>query len=322
MDGFSNKIPLIAVVGPTASGKTALGVEIARVINGEVVSCDSMQIYKGMDIASAKPTTEEMQGVKHHMISVVGMNESYSVARYVSDAKKVIADINRRGKSPVLVGGTGLYYSSLVDNLSFADVPDTSELRQRLNEEAEQTSNERMLEKLAQIDPEYAALLHPNNLKRIIRALEVYYSTGITMTEQLRRSRLTPSEYVLTAIGIRFADRKLLYDRINRRVDKMLENGLLAEAEQTLANQSATATQAIGHKELIPYFSGKCSLEEAAENLKRETRRYAKRQMTWFFRDKRINWIDADGMDIKKITEKAIKILENDSKCDIITSSC
>lgn len=318
MDGFSNKIPLIAVVGPTASGKTALGVEIARAVNGEVVSCDSMQIYKGMDIASAKPTAEEMRGVKHHMISVADMSESYSVARYVSEAKKAIADINSRGKTPILVGGTGLYYSSLVDNLSFAEGPDTSELRQRLNEEAKQTSNEQMLERLTQIDPEYAATLHPNNLKRIIRALEVYYSTGVTMTEQLRRSRLTPSEYELTAIGIRFADRELLYDRINRRVDKMLESGLLSEAEKTLADKSATAAQAIGHKELIPYFKGECSLEEAAENLKRETRRYAKRQMTWFSRDKRIHWIDADGMDIKKITEKAIKILENYYKCDII----
>ena len=170
MDGFNNKIPLIAVVGPTASGKTALGVEIARMVGGEVVSCDSMQLYKGMDIASAKPTFEEMCGVKHHMISVADMNEKYSVARYVDEAEKVIDDIYSRGKIPVLVGGTGLYFSSLVDNVEFADEPDNAELREKLNNEAEKLGNEEMLKKLAEIDPECAATLHPNNLKRILRA--------------------------------------------------------------------------------------------------------------------------------------------------------
>ncbi len=320
MDDFNNKIPLIAVVGPTASGKTDLGVEIALRVDGEVVSCDSMQLYKGMDIASAKPTADEMKGVRHHMISVAETDDSYSVARYADEAKKIIADIYSRGKIPVLVGGTGLYYSSVVDNISFSQEDDTAVLRQRLNEEAEREGNEAMLAKLAEVDPECAETLHPNNLKRIIRALEVYYSTGVTMTEQQKRSRLTPSVYDLTAIGIRFEDRSKLYDRINRRVDIMLENGLVDEAKRTLDMNLSTAAQAIGHKELAPYINGECSLEEAAENLKRETRRYAKRQLTWFSRDERINWITADDLEKEKIIKKAIKILEINGKYGIMAN--
>ena len=318
MDAFNNKIPLIAVVGPTASGKTALGVEIARLFNGEVVSCDSMQIYKGMDIASAKPTIDEMNGIPHHMIGIAEMNESYSVARYVAEAKKVIADIHSRNKMPILVGGTGLYFSSLVDNLTFAEEEDTSELRAKLTEETAKIGNEAMLEKLHEIDPEYAETLHPNNLKRIIRALEVYYSSGVTMTEQQRRSRKKPSEYDLTAIGIRFENREHLYERINKRVDIMLENGLLDEAKESLSDELTTSAQAIGHKELIPFLKGECTLDEAVENLKRETRRYAKRQMTWFNRDVRINWITADGADLKKLLENSIKVLEKNGKYGII----
>ena len=318
MDAFNKKIPLIAVVGPTASGKTALGVEIARRLNGEVVSCDSMQIYKGMDIASAKPTTDEMMGIPHHMIGIAEMSESYSVARYVDEAKRVIVDIYSRNKMPILVGGTGLYFSSLVDNLTFSEEKDTSELRAKLTAEAAEIGNEAMLKRLHQIDPEYAETLHPNNLKRVIRALEVYYSSGVTMTEQQRRSRINPSEYDLTAIGIRFENRELLYERINRRVDIMLENGLLDEAKESMSDGLATSAQAIGHKELIPFLKGECTLDEAVESLKRETRRYAKRQMTWFNRDERINWITADSADLKKILENSIKILEINGKYGII----
>ena len=318
MDAFNKKIPLIAVVGPTASGKTALGVEIARRLNGEVVSCDSMQIYKGMDIASAKPTTDEMMGVPHHMIGIAEMDDSYSVARYVDEAKRVIVDIYSRNKMPILVGGTGLYFSSLVDNLTFSEEKDTSELRAKLTAEAAEIGNEAMLKRLHQIDPEYAETLHPNNLKRVIRALEVYYSSGVTMTEQQRRSRINPSEYDLTAIGIRFENRELLYERINRRVDIMLENGLLDEAKESMSDGLATSAQAIGHKELIPFLKGECTLDEAVESLKRETRRYAKRQMTWFNRDERINWITADSADLKKLLENSIKILEINGKYGII----
>ena len=318
MDAFNKKIPLIAVVGPTASGKTALGIEIARRLNGEVVSCDSMQIYKGMDIASAKPTTDEMMGIPHHMIGIAEMSESYSVARYVDEAEGVIADIYSRNKMPILVGGTGLYFSSLVDNITFSEEKDTSELRAKLTAEAAEIGNEAMLKRLHQIDPEYAQTLHPNNLKRVIRALEVYYSSGVTMTEQQRRSRINPSEYDLTAIGIRFENRELLYERINRRVDIMLENGLLDEAKESMSDGLATSAQAIGHKELIPFLKGECTLDQAVESLKRETRRYAKRQMTWFNRDERINWITADEADIKKLLENSIKILEINGKYGII----
>lgn len=318
MDAFNKKIPLIAVVGPTASGKTALGIEIARRLNGEVISCDSMQIYKGMDIASAKPTTDEMKGIPHHMIGIAEMSESYSVARYVDEAKRVISDIHSRNKMPILVGGTGLYFSSLVDNLTFAEEKGTSELRAKLTAEAAEIGNEAMLKKLHEIDPEYAETLHPNNLKRIIRALEVYYLSGVTMTEQQRRSRANPSEYDLTAIGIRFENRELLYERINKRVDIMLENGLLDEAKESMSDGLATSAQAIGHKELIPFLKGECTLDEAVESLKRETRRYAKRQMTWFNRDERINWITADEADLKKLLENSIKVLEINGKCGII----
>ena len=318
MDAFNKKIPLIAVVGPTASGKTALGIELARRLNGEVVSCDSMQIYKGMDIASAKPTTDEMMGVPHHMIGIAEMDDSYSVARYVDEAKRAIVDIYSRNKMPILVGGTGLYFSSLVDNLTFSEEKDTSELRAKLTIEAAEIGNEAMLKRLHQIDPEYAETLHPNNLKRVIRALEVYYSSGVTMTEQQRRSRINPSEYDLTAIGIRFENRELLYARINRRVDIMLENGLLDEAKESMSDGLATSALAIGHKELIPFLKGECTLDEAVESLKRETRRYAKRQMTWFNRDERINWITADSADLKKILENSIKILEINGKYGII----
>ena len=318
MDAFNKKIPLIAVVGPTASGKTALGIEIARRLNGEVVSCDSMQIYKGMDIASAKPTTDEMMGIPHHMIGIAEMSESYSVARYVDEAEGVIADIYSRNKMPILVGGTGLYFSLLVDNITFSEEEDTSELRAKLTAEAAEIGNEAMLKRLHQIDPEYAQTLHPNNLKRVIRALEVYYSSGVTMTEQQRRSRINPSEYDLTAIGIRFENRELLYERINRRVDIMLENGLLDEAKESMSDGLATSAQAIGHKELIPFLKGECTLDQAVESLKRETRRYAKRQMTWFNRDERINWITADEADIKKLLENSIKILEINGKYGII----
>lgn len=318
MDAFNKKIPLIAVVGPTASGKTALGIEIARRLNGEVVSCDSMQIYKGMDIASAKPTTDEMKGIPHHMIGIAEMSESYSVARYVDEAKRAIAEIHSRNKMPILVGGTGLYFSSLVDNLTFAEEKGTSELRAKLTAEAAEIGNEAMLKKLHEIDPEYAETLHPNNLKRIIRALEVYYSSGVTMTEQQRRSRANPSEYDLTAIGIRFENRELLYERINKRVDIMLENGLLDEAKESMSDGLATSAQAIGHKELIPFLKGECTLDEAVESLKRETRRYAKRQMTWFNRDERISWITADEADLKKLLENSIKVLEINGKCGII----
>lgn len=290
-----SKIPLIAIVGPTASGKTSLTVELCKAIGGEAVSCDSMQIYKGMDIATAKPTHEEMQGIPHHLIGFAEPDEVFSVAKYCEYAKNIISDIHSRGKKAVLVGGTGLYYSSLVDNVEFLPEDTDFEYREMLKSRAEKEGAQVLLDELAAVDPEAASRLHPNNLGRIIRALEIYRTTGKTITEQneLSRSNETPFETVSFCLDAR--DRQFLYDRINRRVDIMLESGLEAEARAFFENPlGRTARQAIGYKELYPYFAGEKSFEECIENLKMQTRRYAKRQLTWFRRDERMNFIFID----------------------------
>lgn len=289
------KIPLIAVVGPTASGKTSLAVSLCKKLNAEAVSCDSMQIYKGMDIATAKPTNEETEGIPHHLMGFLNPDESYSVAKYCEDAKKIIEDISSRGKMPILVGGTGLYYSSLVDNIQFFPEETDFEYRDMLKLRAEKEGADVLLEELKAVDPEAANSLVSNNLGRIIRALEIVHTTGKTKTEQNKLSRLDPSPYELTAICLDARDRQFLYDRINRRVDMMLEAGLLNEAKEYFAaNIGRTAAQAIGYKELHPYFLGEKSLEECIETLKMQTRRYAKRQLTWFRKDERINFLYID----------------------------
>ena len=296
MAEYSNE--LIAVVGPTASGKTALGGEICKEVGGEVVSCDSMQIYKGMDISTAKPTEEEMCGVPHHLIGFADSDKKFSVAEYCDLARTAIADIRSRGRLPVLVGGTGLYYSSLVDNISFIEEDTDFEYREALKKRAEAEGAKALLDELAAIDPEAAAGFHENNLGRIIRALEIYHATGRTKTEQDRLSRLEPSPYKLIAIGLDARNREFLYERINRRVDMMLENGLVREAERFFeSNPSGTAAQAIGCKELKPFIDGKAGLEECVETLKMQTRRYAKRQLTWFRRDERIHFLYIDDYD-------------------------
>ncbi len=293
MAEYSNE--LIAVVGPTASGKTALGVEICKEFGGEVVSCDSMQIYKGMDISTAKPTEEEMRGVPHHLIGFADSDKKFSVAEYCDLARAAIADIQSRGRLPVLVGGTGLYYSSLVDNISFIEEDTDFEYREALKKRSEAEGAKVLLDELAAIDPEAAAGFHENNLGRIIRALEIYHATGRTKTEQERLSRLEPSPYKLIAIGLDARSREFLYERINRRVDMMLENGLVEEAEKFFESKpSGTAVQAIGCKELKPFIDGKAGLEECVETLKMQTRRYAKRQLTWFRRDERIHFLYID----------------------------
>lgn len=290
-----NRIPVVAVVGPTASGKTRLGAELAVKYNGEVISADSMQIYKYMDIATAKPTEDEMMGVAHHMMSFLPPSENYSVAQYVADAKRCIFDIFSRGKLPIVVGGTGLYIKSLLEDISFAEEDADYDLRDRLRERAEMYGAEVLINELAEFDPESAQRMHPNNLKRIIRAIEVYRTTGITMTEHNRLSKTEQSPYQTVKIGLKSNDRRFLYDRIDRRVDLMLEQGLIEEAKRVLDCQcSMTAQKAIGYKELIPYFNGEQTLEQCIETLKRNSRRYAKRQLTWFMRDEEIYWIDID----------------------------
>lgn len=307
-----NAIPVLAVVGPTASGKTALAVEIALAKNGEVVSADSMQIYRGMRIGTAKPAAQEMRGVPHYLMDFLDVSEPFSVAQYVTLAKECIAGIHARGRLPIVAGGTGLYVRSLLSNVQFSEEERDEELRNELAQKAEAEGGEALLRELASFDPESAARMHPNNVGRIIRAIEIYRTTGITMTEQLKRSKLQPSPYNVCMIGLDFANRQTLYDRINRRVDAMMEQGLLEEARQVLSSENArTAIQAIGYKELAPYFSGEIGLEEAVENLKRETRRYAKRQLTWFRREENIHWIYIDQCSSwQEVLQKANSIME------------
>lgn len=289
------KIKLLVICGPTASGKTSLSIDIAKRFNGEIIGADSMQIYKGMNIGTAKPTNAEMSGIPHHLIDFLKPDETFSVAAYVSLAKKCITEITTKRRLPIICGGTGLYISSLIDNIGFEEVESDPIFRENLKELAEKKGAVYLHKQLIDCDPELAEKLHPNNLGRVIRALEVYEITGITMTEIQKKSRERPSEYDLCMLGIGYKDREKLYERINLRVDSMLECGLIDEAEALFkAGFGGTAAQAIGYKELQRYFAGEESLEEAAENIKRETRRYAKRQMTWLRRDERVKWLYFD----------------------------
>ena len=309
---MERKIPVVAVVGPTASGKSGLAVEIALRKDGEVISADSMQIYRGMQIGTAKPTKEEMRGVPHHLIDFAELTRPFSVADYVELASGVIREVGARGKLPVLAGGTGLYVRSLLHNVQFTQQEKDPDLRRQLEEKARKQGTEALMEELRQIDPRSAQRIHPNNLGRVIRAIEIYRTTGVTMTEQMERSKQIPSPYHAAVIGLDFRDRALLYDRINRRVDVMMEQGLLEEAEKVLREPGAkTAMQAIGYKELVPYFQGMCSLEQAVDNLKKETRHYAKRQLTWFRRDAEVCWIYLDEYNrLETVVDKAVRIIE------------
>lgn len=306
------KKPLaVALVGPTASGKSSLAVKIAKHLTGEVVSADSMQIYKHMDIATAKVTAEEMQGVPHHLIDFVEPWESFSVAEYKALALSCIGDIVRRGKLPVLAGGTGFYVDTVINNTSFLDYEKT-DIRKKLLLRAESEGIEALWNELSKVDKESAEKIHKNDLKRIVRALELYSATGKTMTEQRRLSHLEESGYSFCLIGLTAENRQFLYDRIDRRVDLMLKNGLLEEAKSFFElEHSQTAKQAIGYKELKPYFDGVLTLEEAAENLKRETRRYAKRQLSWFRRNENINWLYIDKESEETLFIKSLEIIEN-----------
>lgn len=290
------KIDVIVIVGPTACGKTSLSISLAKILNAEIISADSMQIYKGMNIGTAKPTKEEMQGVPHHLIDFVDIDKEFSVAEYVKLAKSCIFDIDKRGKIPIVVGGTGLYINSLINDVHFIKQPSDPELRESLKERVEKEGIEALIAELKSFDKESAERLHPNNVGRIIRAIEIYRTTGITMSQQIENSKKVQSPYNPIMIGINYKDRDVLYDRINKRVDSMIDNGLVEEARRILSsNCSKTAMNAICYKELIPYINGQCSLCEAVENLKMQTRRYAKRQITWFKKNNRINWFFADN---------------------------
>lgn len=303
------KTKIICVVGATASGKTDLAVKLAKAVDGEIVSADSMQVYKNMPIATAVATKEEQDGVPHHLVEFLNTDEIFSVADYVELAKSKIAEISSRGRVPIVAGGTGLFVDSLVKNISFSEVGSNAEIRTELAEK----SNEELYEKLLKLDPNAAEDIHPNNRKRVIRALELCMS-GTSKTEQNENSLLCDSPYDALYIGIGYKDRQKLYDRINKRVDLMLEAGLENEARQMLGKQGLTARQAIGHKELQPYIDGKITLAEAAENLKRETRRYAKRQLTWFRRNENINWLYADEMSKDELVKKAVELVRKHLK--------
>ena len=295
---YENKQPLLVVAGPTASGKTALGIALAKAFDGEVISADSMQIYKGLDVATAKPTAEEMGGVPHHLISVVDMDAEFSVADYAALAKAKISEVAARGKLPILVGGTGLYINSLVDDVNFDNAETDGSMRRKLTEEAEILGNEALYERLKQVDPETAETVPMQNIVRIIRALEVYELTGIKFSEYKKMNKGTECPYKLCMIGLNYTDRQKLYDRINLRVTLMAENGMIDECREVYENKKlGTACQAIGYKELIPYFKGEADLQDCLDKIRQSSRRYAKRQLTWFRRDDRINWVYMDEID-------------------------
>lgn len=295
-----DKTKIICVVGATASGKTALGVELAKEFNGEIISADSMQVYKGMSVATAAADENERQGIEHHLLEFLQPEESFSVADFVRLANEKIAQITARGHLPVIVGGTGLFIDSLAQNITFADVPVNEKLRNELNEK----TTDELYELLLKADESAAKNIHKNNRKRVIRALELCYG-GTTKTMQNNCSRLEESPYDPLYIGINYADRAVLYDRINRRVDLMVEKGLIDEARQFENNCGVTSRQAIGHKELQPYFNGDITLDEALNNIKQSTRRYAKRQLTWFRRNEKINWLYADEMSGSELISRA-----------------
>ena len=286
------KEKVIVIAGPTAVGKSGLGVKLAKLFNGEIISADSIQIYKNADIGSAKITPSEQCGINHHLLSFLDVNDSFSAGEFSRLAANVITDITSRGKVPIIVGGTGLYVDSLLDNVRFSEVKNDEEYRRELMETARTQGAEVIYRQLAEADPEAAETIHMNNLVRVVRALEVIHVTGRKFSEIKAESRLEESPYDSLILGLNYTDRKVLYDRIDRRVDKMVEAGLIEEARGLWQESGMkTAANAIGYKELIPYFEGTLTLTDCISKIKQETRHYAKRQLTWFRRNERIQWI-------------------------------
>lgn len=288
---------ILVIVGPTASGKTRMAVELAQRHNGEVISADSMQIYRTMDIGTAKPTKEEMGGIPHHMIDVADPEEDFSVARYVEMAARCVDDVLERGKLPIVAGGTGLYIDSLLSGRTFAPFSPDSALRGELERELAEKGGQAMLEALAQVDPEAAQRLHPNDHKRIVRALEVYRSTGKTITQHNRETQAIPPRYNALTIGLAFQDRQAMWRRIDQRVDEMVAAGLEDEVRRLLTSgisPKCTAMQAIGYKEFTQALSGEMTWQEATDVVKLCSRQYAKRQLTWFGRNPNTRWVRWD----------------------------
>ncbi len=290
---MNEKHKVIVICGPTASGKTALSIELAKKINGEIVSADSMQIYKDMDIGTAKPTKQEMGEIKHYLLDFVSPEDRYSVAQYKQDAKKAIKEIINKGKTPIIVGGTGLYVDSLIYEIEYNDIKLDEEYRKKLEKIAEEQGLEELYKKAVEIDPEAMKKISQNDKKRIMRVLEIYHSTGKTKTEQEKESRKNPVEYDYRVFAINW-DREILYQRINKRVDIMVDQGLIEEVKEILNkyDKFPTAMQGLGYKEVVDYLNGIYTKEEMIEKIKLETRRYAKRQLTWFRKNKQTIWLD------------------------------
>ena len=303
---------IICIAGPTASGKTALAVELAKELNGEVVSCDSMYVYKRMNIGTAKPTLEEQQGIVHHMIDVAQPDEDFSVSRYCEMASPIVDDIVARGKTAIIAGGTGLYMDALVKGNDFAPFPATG-VREKLEQKAAEVGFDAMLEELRAVDPESAARL--KDVRRVIRALEVFYETGETITAHNQRTQAIPPRYTPLWLGLDFAERSELYRRIDLRVSIMLEMGLMKEIEELLNSgipAKCTAMQAIGYKEFVAALNGQCSIEEAADEVRKSSRHYAKRQLTWFRRNKNIHWLVREtGQGSEEILIQARQIIRD-----------
>ncbi len=287
---------VIVICGPTASGKTSLSIELAKKIEGEIISADSMQIYKEMDIGTAKPSKEEKQGIKHYLLDFVSPEERYSVADYKRDAKKAIEEILEKGKIPIIVGGTGLYVDSLIYEIEYPNIEFDEEYRKLLEKRVEQEGLEALYQEAAQIDPLAIEKISQNDEKRILRILEIYHATGKNKTEQEKLSRVNPVPYDYQVYALKW-DRELLYERINKRVDIMLEQGLIKEVEEIWKKYDhfPTAMQGLGYKEVVEFLEGKTTKEEMIEKLKMETRRYAKRQMTWFRKNKQTIWLAGDA---------------------------
>lgn len=292
-----NKPKVIVICGSTASGKTALSIQLAQKINGEIISSDSMQIYKNMNIGTAKPDKQEMQGIKHYLLDFVEPNQRYSVADYKKDAENAIEDILQKGKVPIIVGGTGLYVDSLIYGIEYPNIEFDENYRKKLEKRAEKEGLEKLYEEARKIDPQAMEKISRNDQKRILRVLEIYNATGKTKTEQEIESRKNEVKYDYRVFAINM-DREKLYDRINKRVDIMIQKGLIEEVENLLKkyNEFPTAMQGLGYKEVVEYIQGKVLKEDMIENIKRESRRYAKRQITWFKKNKQTIWIGPNDL--------------------------
>lgn len=302
---------IVVICGPTASGKTGLSLILAEKFNGEIISADSMQVYKNLDIGTAKATKEEQAVAKHHLVDFLEPDQPYNVEIFTRLAREKIEEISARGTLPIIAGGTGLYIESLVNGITFTDQPEGKAVRNLLEKQLEEKGKEWMYNQLVQIDPEYAATVHPNNAVRVVRALEIYHTTGVTMTQQIAASQPKEKPYDVLFLATGFKERSKLYENIEKRVDVMVEQGVLKEAEYVYKNKEKfiNSAAAIGYKEFFSYFEGTQSLKECTDELKKASRHYAKRQLTWFNRMSNINWLYVDGAEDYK--EKATKLTEN-----------